>query len=388
MTNTEELLQQLEVANKLIADQKYALDQAAIVAVTDKKGVITYVNDKFCNISGYSEEELIGKTHRIINSGFHPQDFFKHMWNTIAEGKVWHGEVCNRTKDKSIYWVDTTIVPFLDTEGKPYQHIAIRYEITHKKKAEEELKRERERVFNSEKMASLGIMSAGISHELGNPLGALRGRLEMLGRALDKKETLDKEKTRDSIENMIGLVDRMSKIIRGLRSYARDDSQDPFEIVDLGTLLSDIIEISRDRFRKHKVEVRGEGFGQQSFKVLGHQAELGQVIVNLLNNAIDAVKQEDEKWVKMSLSLLPDGNISLSVEDSGPGVPEEVLSKIFDPFYTTKPAGKGTGLGLSISYNIIQKHGGQIQVDSEVGQGTTFRLTLPVRHMGIIDPAE
>ena len=124
---------------KNLADYKNALDIASIVAITDDKGIITDVNDTFCKISGYSKEELIGNTHRIVNSGFHPKSFFKDMWQTISNGKVWKGEVQNRAKDGSIYWVSTTIIPFLDENGVPYEHVAIRTDITKLKQAEASL---------------------------------------------------------------------------------------------------------------------------------------------------------------------------------------------------------------------------------------------------------
>ena len=134
----------LKATSKELADLKFALDEAAIIAITDQRGIITFVNDKFCEISRYSREELIGQDHRIINSGYHSKDFIRNIWVTIANGRTWHGELRNRTKDGDHYWVDTTIVPFLDDGGKPYRYIAIRFDVTERKLAEHRIRQQAE----------------------------------------------------------------------------------------------------------------------------------------------------------------------------------------------------------------------------------------------------
>ena len=130
--------QTLESTTRELNNVRHALDKAAIVAITDRAGKIIHVNDKFCEISKYSRQELLGQNHRIINSGYHSREFFIEMWETISSGKTWEGELRNRAKNGSIYWVNTTIVPFLDEKQQPFQYVSIRYEITQRKDAEEQ----------------------------------------------------------------------------------------------------------------------------------------------------------------------------------------------------------------------------------------------------------
>ncbi len=151
---------------KEIADYKFALDQSSIVAITDQKGIISYVNDNFCLISGYTKEELIGKDHRIINSGYHPKEFIRSIWTTIANGNVWRGELKNKAKNGSYYWVDTTIVPFLDDKRKPYQYVAIRSDITQKKEKEERLRLMEMAIANSKDAV---VITTAYKHELKGP---------------------------------------------------------------------------------------------------------------------------------------------------------------------------------------------------------------------------
>ena len=148
-------LKQRKAAREL-NDYKFALDQSSIISITDQFGIIQYANENFCNISKYAAEELIGQDHRIINSGLHPESYIRSLWTTIINGQIWRGELRNRAKDGSFYWVDATIVPFLDAAGKPYQHVAIRSDITEKKKVEQELLQSQMRLNQAQEIAHLG----------------------------------------------------------------------------------------------------------------------------------------------------------------------------------------------------------------------------------------
>ena len=181
----ENLDQQVKERTREVINQKFALDQYAIVGITDKAGRIIYVNDKFCEISGYGREELLGQDHRILNSGYHPHDLFKGMWQTIGHGKVWHGEIRNRRKDGKLYWVDTTIVPFMDDRGKPYQYVSIRADITERKQALEEQNARSERMKRQQDALTL-LTHQGV-YDAVNLFGSLRAIMEAAAQAVEAK---------------------------------------------------------------------------------------------------------------------------------------------------------------------------------------------------------
>ncbi len=367
------LYSELEISNKRLKDLKFAIDQSVIVAMTDSRGVINYVNDMFCKISQYSPEELMGQDHRIINSGVHDKSFFKELWGQIQSGKVWRGEVCNKAKDGSIYWVFTTIIPFMDNDNKPYQFISLRHDITEQKCAQIVLDKERARSLYSEKMATLGIMASGIAHELGNPLAALQGRLEMLNTDA-KRGDVSPEGVLKVTERLLKLSDRMNKIIRGLRAYARDGSLDKFNLTSMTNLIIDLLELVESNCQKLNITIKTKGL-DKDIMLWCRETEIGQVLINLINNSIDAIKDLDEKWIYIELTESTD-NIKIIVRDSGPGIPEAIIEKVFDPFYTTKPVGQGTGLGLSISTTLIESHGGRLKLKQK-DKNTCFEVVLP-----------
>jgi two-component system, NtrC family, sensor kinase len=374
---------------------RHALDKSAIVAITDRAGRIIHVNDKFCEISQYSREELLGQNHRIVNSGYHGRDFFIQMWKTIASGQTWEGEIRNRAKDGSYYWVNTTIVPFLDDQGHPYQYVSIRYEITQRKQAEEQLRvyadqlehknqelalsmqkvLDREaQILMQDRLASVGMLASSLAHEIGTPLGVIRGRAEFLEMKLsDNPEAL---KTASVI---ISQIDRVSKLIRSLLNLARGDNTHQVEGVRPRMILNELAELMGHDFRKVEVELRWEV--SEDVKVKAESGPLHQVFLNLLVNslhAIEVAKKDRRDGHFIRVSAAEEGDYwAIRVADSGCGISEENKRRLFQPFFTTKDIGKGTGLGLATSYRIVESWGGKMAASSEEGKGAEFLLLLP-----------
>ncbi len=362
-------------ALKDLNDQKFALDAASIVAITDARGIITYVNDKFLKISKYSRKELIGKSHKIINSGYHPKEFFSELWRVIQSGEVWRGDIKNRAKDGSHYWVHTTIVPFLNEQNTPYQYVAIRTDITDKINALEQIEIERARTIHSEKMATLGQLAAGMAHELGNPIGSIVSWLEVIGNAA-KSKTLDSIDFEHTIESVKERAQYMQKIISGMLTYSRDGSKDPFAVVNLNIIMSKVFGYCGYKIKKHGVEVILQYDEKESFFCQGKESELAQVFGNLIINSCDAISDLSQKWIKIDIQRKAKW-LEVSVTDSGAGIPEVIQTRMMEPFFTTKPAGKGTGLGLSISMAVVKEHGGELIVDKN-SPHTKFVVRLPV----------
>ncbi len=365
----EELLKQL-------SDQKYALDQAAIVAATDSKGIITYVNDKFCEVSGYTREELLGRTHRIVNSGEHPKSFFTELWRTISAGRVWRGEVCNQRKDGSHYWVNTTIVPFLGADGKPAQFLSIRYEITELKQAQKIITDQQEKLVAASRLTAIGEMAAAITHEINNPLGVILGRVEMLKSMLEdgKYETHDLRRIAETIE-VTG--QRIEKIVRSMKTMAHhSQGEEPCERVYVDQMIEDAVNLCQHRFQNHGILLKKPLFKDRlAVECRSHQ--IVQVIVNLLNNSFDAILSNAEKWIQIEVLDRSD-EVEISVTDSGRGIAKDVQAKMFNPFYSTKSVQYGTGLGLSISQGILRQNKGSLEYDS-LSPHTRFVLRIPKR---------
>lgn len=355
---------------------KVALDSSSIVAFTDRAGAITHVNDNFCEISGYSRAELLGQNHRILGSGQHPREFFRELWRTISSGKVWRGEIRNRRKDGTLYWVDSTIVPF--SKPGPYgsAYVAIRNDITERKLLDEKVAAEHARVLHAEKLASLGELTAGIAHELGNPIASIQGRAELLQMHALKNSPELQAQALKTVESILSLTARMGGILRSMTSLAREGSKDPFTLQALLPLLQNTLDFGAEKFRKREISV-SLGPVAPGLSLECRDTQVIQILVNLLNNAADAVQALPERWIRLEAKEAG-GSLEISVTDSGKGIPEALRARIFEPFFTTKAAGKGTGLGLHISHSLAAQNGGALTLDTS-SPNTKFVLTLPCR---------
>ena len=347
--------EELEQSAVRLEELRQALDQAAIVAATDQRGLITYANDKFCEISKYSREELLGQDHRIINSGYHPKSFIRDLWRTIAQGQVWRGEIRNRAKDGSIYWVDTTIVPFLDSRGKPRQYLAIRSDITKRKAAETEL-------ANRAALTQLGQLAAVVAHEVRNPLAGLRGSLEILQPRVGATA-----KEREIIQAMIERIDTLNAKVNDLLRFARPRSP-VLHSVETGPLIREAIVSAQAAVGRECPSIH---YVPAALIVRADVEMLRAALLNLLLNACQAGGSSIEV-----VTATAGDRCRIAVLDRGPGIPEEVLEHVFDPFYTTKKG--GTGLGLSIVKRLMELQDGTIALRRRDGGGTMAEITIPL----------
>jgi PAS domain S-box-containing protein len=345
----------MSVSLKSLDEIRYALDQAAIVAATDHGGIITYVNDKFCQISQYSRDELIGQDHRIVNSTYHPKEFMRELWRTIARGGVWRGEIRNRAKDGSFYWVDTTIVPFLNGDGRPRQYLAIRYDITARKNAETLLREQAA-------LAQLGQLAAVVAHEVRNPLAGLRASLQVIDRRVSEA------RDRSAIAAMIQRIDGLNEKVEDLLLYARPKPPRPRPI-DVKALLHDVTVSAQISTGRAGIAFSIEG---DEIRANADPEMLRAALLNLAMNACQAAGKGD---VDVRITAAND-LCCIEVRDRGPGIAPDVRDRVFEPFFTTRTS--GTGLGLAIVKRLIELQDGTITLVDRPGGGTIARVMIPI----------
>jgi len=368
-----------------------------------------------------SPDELIGKT----DFGFYPEkcaaQYYQEEQAIMQSGQplMHHEEEVNYLLTNDVAWMLTTKVPLRDDDGKVVGIVGVNYNITERKKMEMELvsrnaellelnaklSQTQAQLVQSEKLASIGQLAAGVAHEINNPIGfifsnftTLSGYLEKLLALLTAYEKaehfISEQTTRDGLQVLSEDVDipflkedipvlmgetkdgiiRVRKIVQALTEFSRVGDHLEWRSANLHQGIDATLNIIHSEV-KYKADVVKD-YGEIP-EVECLPSEINQVMMNLLVNAAHAIG--DERGKITIRTSVENGCVSVEISDTGCGIPKENLSRIFDPFYTTKPVGKGTGLGLSLSYGIVQKHDGTLGVESEVGKGTTFRLTLPVK---------
>lgn len=361
-----------DLINRELAFQKNALDEHAIVSIADVKGNITYANDKFVDISGYTPEELIGKNHRVVKSTEHSPAFYKDLWKTIARGKVWHGEVKNRKKDGAFYWVQATIVPFLNEKGKPFKYISIRTDITAMKALEKSLivaKEQAEAVARAK-----SDFLANMSHEIRTPMNAIIGLSYLC------LQTQLTTRQKDYIRKVYNSATSLLRIINDILDFSKIEAGHlDIEHIDftLEEVLGTMASMISTKAHEKNLEFLLETAVDIPHSLVGDPLRLGQILINLTNNAI---KFTEHGEVAVVSELLKKGNdfahLQFTIRDTGIGINPEQQAGLFQAFTqadtsTTRKYG-GTGLGLTISKKLIEMMEGTIRIESELGKGSRF----------------
>ena len=368
----------LQENRKELEDYKFALDELAIVAITDENGIIKTVNDNFCRISQFSKEELIGNTHKIINSNYHSKAFFEEMWKTISSGNIWRGMVKNKKKNNEYYWLDSTFIPFMDANNKPFQYLAIRYDVSEIKNAEEEIIKAKEHAEENDRLKSAFL--ANMSHEIRTPMNGILGFTNLL-----KDINLSREDQQEYIKIIDESGIRLLSIINDIIDISKIESKQ-MKVFISETNINEQIE-SIYNFFKPEVTNKGLDFSFENGLSTNEafiDTDSGKVYATLINLVKNSIKFCDKGNINFGYKLKDNNGTSeleFYVKDSGIGIPNDRLKAIFDRFIqadiSDKRAFQGAGLGLSISRAYVEMLGGKIWVESEVGIGSSFYFTIP-----------
>ena len=353
-----------------------AVEQAAeTIVITDTQGAILYANPAFEKTSGYTRAEALGQNPRILKSGKHAAEFYRQIWTVLNRGEVWSGRFINQKKDGTLYEEEATISPVRDLAGKIVNYVAVKRDVTREAQLEAQLRQ-------SQKMEAVGQLAGGVAHDFNNLLAVIRGSAELM--LMDDEQHTSA--TRAGLNEVVAAAARAANLTRQLLAFSRKQELQPQPVV-LNEIIANLARLLQ--------RVMGQNISLQCHYATPLpyvQADTGmmeQVILNLVVNARDAMPKGGQIRLVTKLQTLdaaharvnPEARagefVCLSVSDTGTGIDPEVLPRIFEPFFTTKEVGRGTGLGLATVYGIVKQHLGWIEVSSQVGQGSTFKVFLP-----------
>jgi PAS domain S-box-containing protein len=379
---------ELTTINELALKLSRAVEQSpATVVITDATGSIEYVNPKFTEITGYTDQEAYGQNPRVLKSGEHPPEFYKELWDTISSGHEWRGEFCNRRKDGQLYWEAASISPVRNDAGKITHYVAVKEDVTARKQAEQELREARAAADAANRAKSAFL--ANMSHEIRTPMNGIIGMTDL---ALDTELTPEQ---RDYLNTVKTSADALLTLINDILDFSKIEAGklelDPIDFA-LRDSLADMLNALANRAHSKGLELAYEVLPEVRDALIGDVYRLRQVIVNLVGNAIKFTSS-GEILVRVEQDERTDERVTLhvSVSDTGIGIPASKLESIFTPFEqadtsTTRKYG-GTGLGLAISVQLVELMGGRIWAESEEGKGTTFHFTAQF-DIGTPAPAE
>ena len=385
-----------------------------VVIIMDTMGSITYVNEKFVKLKKMGDKNILGEKLFGAGAEVYPEKHPQEFWKNISDQKIWHGEYGIRSYQGDIFWLDLFVFPLSLISNDEQGFFCFGSDITNIKNANLQLRDEvnqkdlaiskvENMLLHSEKMASLGTISAGIAHEINNPVAFISSNLVHIGKCLDEfaavlKEVVGSEDLSGSVEGQLvhsssGIdkkyisylikdypflmeetnegVERIKKIIHDLKTFSYQNTESCN--VNVHECIETALNLVSSEL-KEKVTVK-KSYGQNIPSILGSETQLSQVFVNMFINAVHAIGDNGV----IDISTRKDSVfMEIIISDNGSGIDPGKIKNIFDPFFTTKPAGQGTGLGLSISHDIIKRHGGEINVESELGVGTAFHIKLPL----------
>ena len=347
------------------------------IMLTDRSGRLTYVNPAWVLTYGYSKEEAIGSTPRLLRSSGQSDAFYRAMWGEILNPEIgfWRGEVLNRAKDGHLVPVLLTITPYRESSGAIAGYMGIAVDLSDQKKMEHQ-------ILHQDRLASIGMLAGGLAHEIGNPLGVIRGRAELVLKQIRGNEAAEK-----NLEIIVGQIDRISGLIQSLLHVSRAPARASTVLsdVNLKTIVDEVLILVGEECRRIGIDLKSAGLNHL---IRADSSHLQQLFLNMFINSMNAIEELriEEKaegrpsknhLIEVTATSADDGVLRVVIRDSGCGISPENIDKLFQPFFTTKDPGKGTGLGLSIVSKLAAEIGATVSVTSEgLGSGAAFTLTF------------